>query len=397
MTTRMLLSTAAIALLTVATAMAQSDSDRRKPDDASKAQTPDADRQRGPSAPLRSQARPQGGDQQKGAQAPQKPSPQATGQAPSSGDDKDKQRTQSSEPQRGQQGPAGADSKSSPQGAQNQSEPGRERGRSSGDSSKQGTPSTQRSNAPAARDSQSTSGTPAASPSTQQGSSPQQGAQPSGAAQRSGTSQQGSQPSGTAQQSGTSRPASQQAAGAAQLDEQQRARISETLSQRAGRSITNVNISVSPGAALPRNVRLQPLPRDIVSIVPQYRGYSYTVVEDRIVIVEPRTRKVVTVIERSGGRSGARAASAKKIELTREQRATILRAVSQRTTTGSRSGTQIRVSVGEQVPPTVELQSFPETIIQEVPVVREYRFFLNDGEVVLVDPAERRVVEIIRG
>jgi hypothetical protein len=182
-----------------------------------------------------------------------------------------------------------------------------------------------------------------------------------------------------------------------QLNDQQRSRISATISQQKVKPLTNVNFSVSVGTVVPRTVRVQTVPSAIVSIVPQYRGYSYFVVEDRIVIVEPKTKKIVTVIEQSGAR-GARAASPKKLDLTTEQRASIRRHATsqqQRATTGSRASSA-RISVGERVPDSIELQSFPSTVYEEVPVVREYRYFVRESDVVVVDPGEQRIIEIIR-
>jgi len=43
---------------------------------------------------------------------------------------------------------------------------------------------------------------------------------------------------------------------------------------------------------VPRDVRFQPLPPDIVEVMPQYRGYNFFVVRDEIVIVEPATYKI---------------------------------------------------------------------------------------------------------
>ncbi|KRQ14700.1 DUF1236 domain-containing protein [Bradyrhizobium manausense] len=55
--------------------------------------------------------------------------------------------------------------------------------------------------------------------------------------------------------------------------------------------LTNVNFSLSVGTVEPRDVRLQPLPAEVVEIVPQYRGYKFALVKDEIVIVEPRSRR----------------------------------------------------------------------------------------------------------
>jgi hypothetical protein len=61
--------------------------------------------------------------------------------------------------------------------------------------------------------------------------------------------------------------------------------------------VTNLGVNVSIGVALPRTVVIRPLPPDIIRIVPEYRGYDYVVYNDEIIIIEPRTREVVYIIE----------------------------------------------------------------------------------------------------
>ena len=61
--------------------------------------------------------------------------------------------------------------------------------------------------------------------------------------------------------------------------------------------LNSVNFSLSVGTAVPRDVRLQPLPTEVVEVVPQYRGYDYVVYNDEIIIIEPSTREIVYIIE----------------------------------------------------------------------------------------------------
>ena len=70
----------------------------------------------------------------------------------------------------------------------------------------------------------------------------------------------------------------------------------------------NVNVNVNVGAPLPGDVRLLPLPANVVDLVPEYRGYDYVVVNDEIVIVQPSTRNVVEIIN-TGGAATAMAAT----------------------------------------------------------------------------------------
>ena len=50
------------------------------------------------------------------------------------------------------------------------------------------------------------------------------------------------------------------------------------------------------GTRIPRDVHFVVLPEEIVRIVPQYLGFDYFLVEDEIVIVDPRTLEIVAII-----------------------------------------------------------------------------------------------------
>ncbi|HEX8165644.1 MAG TPA: DUF1236 domain-containing protein [Beijerinckiaceae bacterium] len=60
-----------------------------------------------------------------------------------------------------------------------------------------------------------------------------------------------------------------------------------------------MNFAISVGTVIPATVELHEVPAEIVRIVPAYRGYRFFIVKNEIVIVEPGTRRIVTVIERS--------------------------------------------------------------------------------------------------
>jgi hypothetical protein len=74
-----------------------------------------------------------------------------------------------------------------------------------------------------------------------------------------------------------------------------RQRLGSNTSARIDRA--NVNFSLSVGVRVPTSVRLYDLPPAIVEIVPAYRGYKYVIVEEEIVIIDPRSHTIVTVIE----------------------------------------------------------------------------------------------------
>ena len=51
--------------------------------------------------------------------------------------------------------------------------------------------------------------------------------------------------------------------------------------------------------------------------------------------------------------------------------------------------------IGIPLPRTVEVCEFPEAVLAEVPEARRYRFLVRGEEVVVVDPGENRIVDVI--
>ncbi|MDQ8732255.1 DUF1236 domain-containing protein [Bradyrhizobium sp. LHD-71] len=85
--------------------------------------------------------------------------------------------------------------------------------------------------------------------------------------------------------------------GAVNLSTEQRTTIrQQVLTERAPRA-NNVNFQVNVGTVVPRDVRVVEVPPAIVKVRPAWRGYRYFVYNDEIVIVEPRTLKIVAVLE----------------------------------------------------------------------------------------------------
>lgn len=260
---------------------------------------------------------------------------------------------------------------------------------------------------------------PAASTSPSQAqSNPPASAQPSGSsppsqAQTNPPANNQAQPSpnsGTANPNTAQQPAQSKQPNTAQssstnvnasvhINDQQRTRLSQSFARVNVQPLNNVNFSVSVGTAIPRDVRLHPLPADVVEVVPQYRGYNFVMVRDEIVIVDPATYKIVTVLPRSGGSTAAAPASSRsKVTFTDRDRDVIrrhTRASTERRTTGSSGPTRVEIRRGERLPDTVEIEEFPETVYREAPALREYRYIHRDNRTYVVEPSERRVIEEI--
>jgi Protein of unknown function (DUF1236) len=74
-----------------------------------------------------------------------------------------------------------------------------------------------------------------------------------------------------------------------------RQKLVSTKVQRVERSKINVTLTV--GVRVPRTIRFYPVPREIIRLVPAYRGYLYFVLDDgTIILVDPRTYEVAYVI-----------------------------------------------------------------------------------------------------
>ena len=130
--------------------------------------------------------------------------------------------------------------------------------------------------------------------------------------------------------------------------------------------------------------RLAPLPADVIRIVPQYRNYQYVVVRNEIVIVEPRTKKIVEVIRKSAS-----------VSLSSEQRKKFRTTIETTGSTHPSTSTKVEIREGVTLPEDIEVMEVPQTIISEVPELRTYRYVVVGDEVALVEPETRRVIEVI--
>lgn len=208
------------------------------------------------------------------------------------------------------------------------------------------------------------------------------------------TAQQPAQPSAPAN---TAQPSSTTNVNASiNINDQQRTRVTESITRLNVAPINNVNFSLTVGTAIPRDIRVQTLPADVVEIVPQYRGYSFFLVRDEIVIVEPSTYKIVTVLPRTGAATAAAPAPSRaKVTFTDKDRDVVRKHVKTRTTERQTTGSAAKVVIrrGERLPDSVEFEEFPDTVYREAPALREYRYIHRENRTYLVDPGERRVIE----
>src|SRR5262249_11026600 len=89
----------------------------------------------------------------------------------------------------------------------------------------------------------------------------------------------------------------QGAAGSAKLTTEQRTRISSVIRSQKVERVNNLNVSVSVGTRIPTSVHVHALPREVIVIYPEWRGYDYILVGEQIVIISPRTHEIVAILE----------------------------------------------------------------------------------------------------
>ncbi|WP_082613881.1 DUF1236 domain-containing protein [Bosea sp. Root483D1] len=163
-------------------------------------------------------------------------------------------------------------------------------------------------------------------------------------------------------------------------------RIADTVRQRVERNevrpVQSLGVSVSVGAELPSRVQLQPLPSEIAAIRPQYRDYRYTVSEREIVIVDPRSRRIVEVIDRGGGGGGS-----VDIYAAFEHRRDVRR--------WHRPDTVV-FREGVVLPVGVPYYDLPDEVIERHPDWRGYQYVMTESEeVAIVEPRTRRIIEVV--
>jgi len=83
----------------------------------------------------------------------------------------------------------------------------------------------------------------------------------------------------------------------ANISTEQKTRVKSVFSGHLVAPARDINVAVSVGVVVPRSVHFYPVPEDVVTIVPDYRGYEYFMIDDsQLAIVDPNTLKVVDII-----------------------------------------------------------------------------------------------------
>jgi hypothetical protein len=88
-----------------------------------------------------------------------------------------------------------------------------------------------------------------------------------------------------------------QAGASAKLSSEQRTKITTVIRDQHVAPVTNVNFSIAVGTRVPHEMSFHPLPAEIVTIYPDWRGYEFILVRDQIIVVDPRSFEIVAVLD----------------------------------------------------------------------------------------------------
>ena len=86
--------------------------------------------------------------------------------------------------------------------------------------------------------------------------------------------------------------------------------------------------------------------------------------------------------------------SQRTINLTEENRYIIREIILKDPNVRNQTGAQ--AVVGEAQPQGVTAQPFPNEVLQKIPALRSYQFFVSDGEVIVVDRKSNKVADIVK-
>jgi hypothetical protein len=87
-----------------------------------------------------------------------------------------------------------------------------------------------------------------------------------------------------------------QAGASAKLTTEQRTKITTVIRNEHVAPVTSVNFNVAVGTRVPRDVSFHPLPADVVTIYPEWRGYNFILVRDEIVVIDPATFEIIAIL-----------------------------------------------------------------------------------------------------
>ena len=130
------------------------------------------------------------------------------------------------------------------------------------------------------------------------------------------------------------------------------------------------------------------VPAAVIAIFPYYSDYRYVVVEDTICIVDPATYEIVDVIDDTPSAPPSNRPQTADLVLTPAERTLVLDSIPP---SFPEADVRLRLALGAEIPDRVELHEFAPVVLDSVPRLRDFRFIVAQGAVVIVDPRDRSI------
>jgi hypothetical protein len=83
------------------------------------------------------------------------------------------------------------------------------------------------------------------------------------------------------------------------------------------------------------------------------------------------------------------------LQLSAQQKAAIFQSVTKEKVK-SPPPANMQVSVGAQVPASIELYALPANVVSEVPATKSYKYTVAQNQVLIVDPTNMKIVDVIK-
>jgi hypothetical protein len=88
-----------------------------------------------------------------------------------------------------------------------------------------------------------------------------------------------------------------QAGAGAKMSSDQRTKITTIIRNEHVAPVNNIDFTISVGTRVPHErISLRPLPAEVITVYPEWRGYEFFLVRDEIIVVDPNTFEIVAVL-----------------------------------------------------------------------------------------------------
>jgi hypothetical protein len=180
-----------------------------------------------------------------------------------------------------------------------------------------------------------------------------------------------------------------------QLSTERRDRVRDEFRKvRDVKRQTHVDVQIGVGRRLPRHWHFYPVPIAIFDFIPEYRDYVFVYVDDEYVICDPDTYEVVAVVDApvttAESRGGGPGRCSTDLRLSDRNEGLILGSVRLDDDVDARG-----LRVGWDVPHSIELHEFEDSVISRIPELESCRYFVSEEQVAIVDPRDERVVLLV--